>query len=722
MKPTIKDCILVKRDLGNAVRMLENRMSELFINEGKELLESLKSDYILMLDCFKRGLRDPRGEDVYDNLLRRAYNVYNIVRLASIIKKRPAYTRCKNVAEVFNQQELCIKDVLEGFVQDVAMTSLLPDEERQKSIKNIYTKHQNFIDGLFNSIVVSEPWCTNDKTYYSNLLLSPTIDQNDAMAIVGAITIAILTVFDANKWLVLSSLYTSSNCEPVRQRALVGMMLTLPGEEILLYPQILTTIQQLCKSANNRREIAELQMQVYYCLRTEADNTEIQRDIMPTLIKNNNLQVTRNGIIEKDNSIDDILNSSATNRNMEEMESKMKKMMDMQKAGSDIYFGGFSQMKRFRFFNKLSNWFLPFNVNHPEVAAVVDGDRNKFIRNVLSRAPFCNSDCYSFAFALSSVADRLPDSIKEMMASNSMPMQDDDIDRKSPVYLRRIYLQDLYRFFMLYNERNDFDNPFNAINFETSRASFFANDTFHGLLCDEIPDILNFLFKQQQYNIIVSYATKNTIDGEINSKTSLLLAHAYLKLERYDEAYKVFKYLYKSQPHVAAVLKGLAYSQFMLNHYDEAANTYNKLMESVGKQKQYVICRSISLINSGHTKEGLADLFKLDYEDDTDMNVKRAIAWGYLMSSKPNEADNIYNILHNNNTVIPTDILNHGYAKWIMGRIGDACRLFKQYTSSHKNGSEYDITDDFNADKNMLQINGIKDYELILMAEEVKQS
>ena len=52
------------------------------------------------------------------------------------------------------------------------------------------------------------------------------------------------------------------------------------------------------------------------------------------------------------------------------MEESFQKMAEMQKQGTDIYFGGFSQMKRFPFFNELSNWFVPFYSHHPAVAEV----------------------------------------------------------------------------------------------------------------------------------------------------------------------------------------------------------------------------------------------------------------------------------------------------------------------------------------------------------------
>ena len=95
-------------------------------------------------------------------------------------------------------------------------------------------------------------------------------------------------------------------------------------------------------------ELADLQKQIIFCVNTDQDADTIRRDIMPELIKNNNLNITRFGITEKEeDAMADILDPGASDRAMEKMEESFQKMMNMQKAGSDIYFGGFSQMKRF---------------------------------------------------------------------------------------------------------------------------------------------------------------------------------------------------------------------------------------------------------------------------------------------------------------------------------------------------------------------------------------
>lgn len=96
-------------------------------------------------------------------------------------------------------------------------------------------------------------------------------------------------------------------------------------------------MQRVFTNEEARRELVELQMNLYYCSHAEADSAEIERDIMPTFVKNNNLKITPISIEEKEESIDDILDYGATDRNLDEMEAKMKKMRDMQMSGSDIF-------------------------------------------------------------------------------------------------------------------------------------------------------------------------------------------------------------------------------------------------------------------------------------------------------------------------------------------------------------------------------------------------
>lgn len=126
-------------------------------------------------------------------------------------------------------------------------------------------------------------------------------------------------------------------------------------------------------------------------------------------------------------------------------------MMNMQKAGSDIYFGGFSQMKRFPFFYHAANWFCPFYLEHPEISSTVDKLKDTpLLTNILNNGPFCDSDKYSFTLAVASVISHIPANMREMFnTKEALGQTVSDEDQRQPAYIRRMILQDMYRFFRL---------------------------------------------------------------------------------------------------------------------------------------------------------------------------------------------------------------------------------------------------------------------------------
>lgn len=718
MKPTIEDTILINRNVSQALQMLRHRMSTISVSGGIDTLERIEADYLLMCGSFERGLRDPKGEEVYDDLLRRTYKLYNNVRLASIVRKRPAYARCKSVADGFGSGEDSVRKILEEYVQETTMATLLPDGQRRASVRKTNAVHQRYMENLFNSLIVAEQWNAETSASYKAMILSPTIDVNDALVIVSALTLALLTVFDVNKWLTLVGVCQDAVSEILRQRALVGLALTMPGKEVQLFAELRDGMKSICESEQMRREMLELQMQMFYCSRTKDENEEIQRDIMPTLIKNNNLKITRKGIIESEDNIDDIMGTGDSDKNMEELEAKMDRMKSMQKAGGDIFFGGFSHMKRFSFFYQISNWFVPFSTEHPELANVVDGESGAFVKGTLGSAPFCDSDKYSFAFALASVVDKLPKNIKEMMASGKGAMEISEVDRTSPAYIRRMYLQNLYRFFMLFRDKNDFVNPFvkDSANGEYSRLVFFGNELLDGLVDSELPEAVMFFFRQRQFDVVVRLVARRAESGCATDDELIALGQSYARLGRYSEAYSVFVTL-QGVKNAEPVLRGMADALFMMRRYEEAVGVYDELLKSGYSRKSYVLNRSLALINSDRSKEGMDGLFKLDYEDSSDVNVKRAIAWGYLMDGKPHEAERMYENIKSVTDFSCSDMLNCGYAKWMSGKNAEAITLFRKYNAS----GDCNIAADFDADRDMLRKYGVHGYELTLMLDVIRR-
>ena len=103
-------------------------------------------------------------------------------------------------------------------------------------------------------------------------------------------------------------------------------------------------------------------------------------------------------------------------RRMKTLEENMQKMIDMQRSGADIYFGGFAQMKRHSFFLKTCNWLMPFTPHHPAVSKIWNGVQGKrFLHKMMQTGSFCESDKYSFVLAFDKVVGMLPQKLLDML-------------------------------------------------------------------------------------------------------------------------------------------------------------------------------------------------------------------------------------------------------------------------------------------------------------------
>lgn len=161
--------------------------------------------------------------------------------------------------------------------------------------------------------------------------MSPTVDTIDAQLLVSALTLATMNNMDVNKFEILVHLYLNSTDEKVRQRALVGWVFALSSRTRLL-PKMKNIVAKALEDESVVNELADLQKQIIYCMNAEQDTDTIRRNIMPELMKNNNLKITRFGITEKDEDpMADVFDPGASERAMEKMEESFQKMMNMQK-------------------------------------------------------------------------------------------------------------------------------------------------------------------------------------------------------------------------------------------------------------------------------------------------------------------------------------------------------------------------------------------------------
>lgn len=726
--------------MGERAEQILNRAREcvrkLHLNDAISTLQSLYighpnlwgyDDYQLVVDNYQRmveymmkGFQDPEREKLYRQLLCRIYRIIENLDISWRCKNQNIYVEAFQKTNHLNMSHVFIQDVLERFVSDVAMLSLEPEETSQTHSDELYQRHAAFTDRLFNALFISLQWNSADEQFYTKLLLSPTVDIIDQQLMVSAISLACMNMFDIHKLNVLAAVCQQAEDVKLRQRALVGLMFSMNDHPLFAEEQQ-AIINQLTDNGENQdaiRELQKLQIQVFYCMNAEEDNRKIQNDIMPSIMKNNNFTITRHGIEEKeDDPMEDILNPDAADKAMEELEESIQQMVKMQQNGSDVFFGGFKQMKRYPFFDDFSNWFCPFYSKHPRLQNIrerikLEAFLNKFNQN----NPFCDSDKYSFVYAFSSIVDQLPEGIRETFyTGGDMGEEMFNTSNLKPTYVRHRYLQDLYRFFRIYKYRNELENPFGKEDEATSNVSaffltlpVFDDDKFHALK----NNLGTFFYKQKRYEEL--RLLLSTYNDEENTNYLFLKASSDIKSGLYEKAADVLEQILSKGDDTGA-LKSYARVSMLLERYQQAADSYRKLQLLIPDQKNYLLNEALALLQLGQKQEAVEKVYQCDFQYPNDESVQRVLAWVLLNSGKVEQAVDIYHRLLEQDPIYE-DYVNAAYGVWILGDVSTAVSYFQQslnLLSEGKNASS--LKQEINKDRQLLMDHGIAPIDLHIM-------
>ena len=711
---------LILQNLGQALHDIAPLLSDPTYSVYHERISSIKSDYELMLSYMRQGYADPSRDQVYRSLLRRLDIILNEANFKRRCANNTKLNNFVSKGSHFHVTPQVITKTLEGYVSDLALSGLQIYQQGEDE-KEIHLKHHTFISHLFEQICFSGQWRRGDGVYYEELILSPTIDTKDACVLVSAITLSSITYFDIFKYLLLAHVYQKSTKESVRQRALVGWALTTTRTHAI-YDEVKEVVEAMTNDENTTQQLLELQTQMFFCLSAERDQAKITRDIMPNLMKNKGFDITKDGIVEKeDDPMQDILDPGASDRAMEELEESFHRMMEMQRNGSDIYFGGFSQMKRYPFFYTLSNWFCPYYPSHPGITETRKKFPDDHFLTILGKnGPFCDSDKYSFALAISTIIDKMPENMRSLLNEGTAfgPMASDDVIN-TPANIRLMYLQDLYRFFRLCDNKDFFYNPFGGE--DGCNAIFMSYDIIKDSIhTDVLGRIGNIMLKRGEYTSLGHLL--QSISPERQTPQLLLLQGFYhMHMGHYEKAIFYFQNNLESTPDNKRALSGLGRCAMHCGQYDLAESSYSRLLQQSSDNSNNILNLSIAMLNNGKSSEACSSLYKLSYENPDDPKVTRVLAWCLLSCNKPEQALKQYQRLFDGGESIIEDRLNASYCYWILGNLHQALSLMNEYRSFMNSEEMADnLEKSIMKDMDVLMRNGLSRYEILMMIDMAK--
>ena len=642
-------------------------------------LEAVATDFKYMSDFMLQGMKDDSRGELFAAMQQKLRDIDYDLEVRRTIWERPEVSTYK---KIFTHPE-CSAEMLQ---------SIILEETDAK-------EHFIRLANTFMVLYASLHWKDSDAIEWAAFLSNKKVSQIDAATLVSAITLNVIEHYQRNenqnenendndneklspvtcqlspvkdpKVRCLKEVYRKSSSEIVRQRALVGLVMV--GEEVSI----------------------EAHIQMVACANADKDSNEIRQNIMPNLIKNQPFKMV-NGQWKTDN--DDSLNKGEYDpdadkreeESIEAMEESVNKMLKMQKKGSDIFFEGFSQMKRFPFFNKMVNWFIPYYPEHPDIENIMANiGKSSFIDVVMKRGPFCESDKYSFIIAMSSVLQQLPENVRKMMENGDMGpigMRGEDADLSDPAFIRLQYLQDLYRFMRLNNTGKMLYNPFNNL--------------------DEILEGFIRYVTQQEEESKVCTENNNEEYTENTEYTTLYAYYANWKLKKgeYDTSLKYYTRCLKQRPQSPSIMRGLARAYYGTGDYEKSASYFDALITINPDNLNNRLNYAKAMIKAGKTEEVLNDLYKLEYENPGNEAIQDTLGWALLYAGKAAEAEHYCH-----------DVIAHAYALIINNKAKDAIELLKGYTAEQ-------VEENMKSDALLLHQYGIGEAEKAIILSAIQQS
>ena len=687
---------------GMAIRQMENYLAAWPEQQTAEKLAEVREDYDRMVAYWQQGGEDPQRAALYLRLLQRVYvlyaNVMHYHRMKASPYQNSLYTRVRQGQRDWSLT--AIRQEMEGFVSNVAMLQLEPDNKRATKSEALYKDHQQQMNQLFEYMLTSRQWSDSVGSQFTEMLTSPTVDTVDQQLLIAAITLSLLNQFDMAKFRLLVEVYRRSQDEAVRQRALVGWTLSASDTYQQVYPEQRELITSLLQSDEVCQELTELQIQLIYCLNEVNDSRTIQKEIMPDLLKNSSKMMAQDIEATEEERLEEVLHPEVSEERMEHLEASMRRMQDMQKEGVDVFFHGFSQIKRYPFFYDISNWLVPFFAQHPDIQQAMGKTENiHFLDKVFATNAFCSSDKYSFVLAMQEVLGRLPKQVQEMLQRGEYSAEElqQTVDQ-SAAYERRLYLMDIYRFFRLFPHRAELYNPFETTTDEMGGCGFFALNVLSGTSIEKNKAQIVRQLKKHK----MPYAAQRLLETISEDCRDM---QYYLWMHDYDHALEL-------NPIHERALLGKGRQLYDEGRYEEALTWFEQLSTTYPEKTNNQLYVAICLVQMERYEEALKPLYRLNYEQPDNDAVSRVLAWAQTCQGKLEQAANIYEQLMGREQQQDDDLKNYGYCLWLQGQVGRARELFHQYCQ--RRGQSVVYQSDF-FDVDWLKKRGISTVEINMM-------
>lgn len=665
--------------------------AELQVGAYVDRLNDMEQNYRYMLQYFVEGLNDPQRNEMYNKIVARMLSLgyelndqlhYSMSTQFDYVQRRyfPHKKRFSQTSGLWDALKYyhLQKKMNEGDNDGNALLrlrmnyeSLLPD------VFSIYWLTPNYSDeelGLLKQMKTNE-------------------FNNETLLAVSGITLNVWRMWDDKKVMLLLDLCDDENVE-VRLRAMVALCFVITKYDKLLkyYPAISNRLVLLTDNEKSLDMMTNIIFQIIGTADTEEITRKMREEILPEVMKISPMLKDK---LEADNLTkadewdeenpqwQDILEQSGVS-------DKLQELSELQLEGADVYMSTFSILKNFSFFNEISNWLLPFDTAHSQVHALFAGADPNVLSAFVGNNAMCNSDKYSFCLSVLQMPAQqrsmLTHSFK-MEAEQLKEMANDEAILQPNVLARTLskqYVQDLFRFFKLFPQKEAFGDVFDyALKIhKTQFFSLLAKDN------DLVTRVADFYFSKGHYAHAIQLF--ELIEGHRSTEAAFYqrLGFAYQRISDLKNALAAYQKADILQPDDLWTTKKLALCYRLKGDYGRALDFYQHADFLKPKQQTTQMRIAQCLVELGRYKKALDYYTALDSDNADSQKVWSAIVWCALLAGQLAQAEYYSDKVLENKPMLQ-DYLNAGHIAFCLKKYNKALEYYTIALSMCKNEVEF---------------------------------
>lgn len=683
---------LSKRQLKDAFQTLSKLTKNVQDWKISETLSELETNYKFMLHYLFEGVEDPERENVYNNLLRSLYELTDDsadellkIESSNVFYEKYRINTLKNNTITDYQQQL--KDIADS----ISLTDLMEEGSEKISRKReLAVRRERIASDMFYDVFVSPRTDENELKDYLTFVDNLALPVREKSLFLSAITLSLFHRFDMRKVQILMHVAASEHMQ-LRARAIVGLVIVMQMYDArwMLYPELQNQMAIMSENLHFRKAILRVIIQLIRSRETEQISKKIREEIMPEMMKFNNMAGRKLNMEELMGDTDFSEKNPEWQKELEEsgLGKKLQEYSNLQMEGADVFHSTFSGLKNFPFFSEMSNWFMPFDPAYSEFVSLFPEEKksNLLQTAIVDSGHMCNSDKYSFCLSLLQISSVQRDMMLGRMGAESEEIKQlqKEAQEMNPTIDDEIisnqYIQDLYRFFKL--------NPYRSSFFDIFKLSlnFYDKKSIAPLISDvdSMKKIAFYCFEKNNFSEALDvFERLIEVDNQSNDIWQKI---GYCKQMRSDLDGALEAYLQADllKPNNSWIIKRIAQLYRSKKKFELSLDYYQKAARLTPDNINIELNIGHCYLELGDYEQALNTYFKVELLDSKGTKAWRPIAWTAFLQKKYDLARKYYQqILTDKPTV--HDYLNAGHVELCAGNKKEAVELYrKAYYQDH---------------------------------------